>query len=429
MELRSTAAWWQVPGTLERFVRDLLASEMARLRPSGWPWPVPPAAPDEVHLLEDAGADSLELMNLAAALTEGLDLSDEAELRVLHSRPSWKGWVGAARLKLQREDERLHFCTSGSTGRPQRLSHRVVDLQQEVQAQLDLLMGEGPPRRIISAVRSHHIYGFLFTILLPLEVARRTGSPPPVLDVTGQAPALARSLAQSGDVVVGHPAWWSAALRGGARWPGGVRALSSTAPCPAELASSGLAQGLDRWIEIYGSTETAGIGWRDEPGAPFRLLPFWRRCETDDGDALLQRCTADGHWAAAVQAPDHLDWRAADRFTPGARRDGVVQIGGVNVDPAVVRQRLLMHPQVGDAAVRPHRTGGDWRLKAFVVPRAGDATVPRQHHILSEELMAWCREQMVSAERPVDIRVGRLLPRNEMGKLCDWPVPAFSPQT
>ena len=426
MEIRCCTVWWQVPGALERFVRDLLSSEMARLRPAGWSWPNQEAGSGDVHLIEDIGADSLEILNLAAALTEGLDLRDEAELRLLQSRPSWDGWVHAARLRLQRDDERLHFSSSGSTGRPQRLSHRIVDLQQEMRAQLDLLMPGGAPRRIISAVRSHHIYGFLFTILLPLEVARRTGVMPPVLDLSGQVPGLARSMAIAGDLLVGHPAWWSAALRGGAPWPAGVRALSSTAPCPPELAMSGLEQGLARWIEIYGSTETAGIGWRDQPGAPFRLLPFWRRCGTDQGESMLQRHTADGHWATAVQPPDHLEWSGEDRFTPIARRDGVIQVGGTNVDPTVVRQRLLQHPLVADAAVRAHRVGAEWRLKAFVVPRSSQPQAPQPNQSLESELLAWCREQMVSVERPVHIRVGSGLPRNEMGKLCDWPVPEIS---
>ena len=116
---------------------------------------------------------------------------------------------------------------------------------------------------------------------------------------------------------------------------------------------------LTRLLQVYGSSETAGVGWRDDPAGPYALLPGWRR----DGDGLLQ-----GH--RAIQPPDLLEWRDDDRFRVLGRRDGAVQVAGFNVVPDQVRAALARHPAVADIAVRPMRPKEGSRLKAFVVPAA-----------------------------------------------------------
>ena len=160
------------------------------------------------------------------------------------------------------------------------------------------------------------------------------------------------------------------------------------------------------------------MGWREDPAEPFELQAYWQR--VDAPDPLLQRVLPGGGTGPALATPDHLDWRGPRHFRPSGRRDGVVQVGGVNVDPAEVARRLCGHPLVEDATVRLHGQAGGGgvgtaRLKAFVVPREGHAPAAVQ-----AELAAWCRTQFVPAARPVHIQVGQRLPRNEMGKLCDW---------
>lgn len=58
-------------------------------------------------------------------------------------------------------------------------------------------------------------------------------------------------------------------------------------------------------VEVYGSSETAGIGWRDEPEEPYRLLPHWS--VGDDGETLARE-HPDGGSAAQFTIPDRLLW-------------------------------------------------------------------------------------------------------------------------
>lgn len=439
--------WWQAREEgLQRWVRDLIHAELAALRPGTWRWP----AGADVDLLNDAGVDSLEMLSLQGAIAEALDLRTHEELMALHERPSWRGWVEAARLRLQRDDATLGFATSGTSGRPQRHRHLRAELEQEMDAMGEVLAAHPSARpwprggRILSAVRAHHIYGFLFTVMLPTRV-QGTPADLEVVDLTGKPAALAATLARPGDLVVGFPDWWAQALRPEVNWPAEVVGVTSTAPCPASVSEAARKRGLARWLEIYGSTETAGVAWRDQAEGPFELHRFWRRAPTQLPQTL-QRLSPAGDWGLPLPAPDRLEWLDARRFRPTGRHDGVVQVGGINVDPQQVRAHLMSHPSVSDAAVRlTSATGGPPRLKAFVVllkdlPQHPSGGVVEGHELtrteahepgraaptmtLLESLEAWCRDHLPPAARPVHIRLGTALPRNEMGKLQDWSIPS-----
>jgi acyl-coenzyme A synthetase/AMP-(fatty) acid ligase len=94
------------------------------------------------------------------------------------------------------------------------------------------------------------------------------------------------------------------------------------------------------------------------------------------------------HWTFGAPGPDgaqtvlHRSGRAVTlmdavaregdrRFTLAGRRDGAVQIGGHNVHPARIAERLRTHPLVADAVVRPMRPDEGTRLKAFIVLAEG----------------------------------------------------------
>jgi hypothetical protein len=92
-------AWWTHHDALRRVVADLLAFELAQMRP-GRPPPPSPWAPD-VELVRDLGADSLELMGLGTALVETLHLQPAGIDELLLARPCLDDWVAAARAGLE----------------------------------------------------------------------------------------------------------------------------------------------------------------------------------------------------------------------------------------------------------------------------------------------------------------------------------------
>lgn len=406
--------WHQQPGVLSRVVHDLVQDEVARLRPAG---PILPPAPwaDALPLHEDGlGLDSLERMSVAAALSEALHLHEGPAETALYASRHVADWLACAARGLQHSDARRSFRSSGSTGRPKTCTHDLASLQQEVGHLCTLLSGT---RRVLSAVPSHHIYGFLFTVLLPLALpgVGATG----VIDIRAMSPAAVQALLREGDLLVSHPMHWDLLAGHTANFAPGVRGVTSTAPCPDALAEGLITQGLQQLLQVYGSSETAGIGWRTATGQPYTLMPFWARGDTlaTDGEpTLLQRTGPDGTPTPhALQ--DTLVWHGEGRFHVQGRLDAAVQVGGVNVYPARVQALLRTHPLVADATVRPMAPHEGQRLKAFIVPRpeADLCTLPT-------ELAAWVASRLSAPERPKAFTLGDRLPTNPMGKASDWPI-------
>ncbi|MCC2974784.1 AMP-binding protein [Massilia sp. IC2-476] len=398
------APWWTARPALLRFIADLVAGELAALRHE--PMLRPGSWSEALSLQHDLGLDSLEFLHVAGVLAGALQMHHSGIEDYLLARRTLKDWVDIAEAALQHHDGDILFATSGSTGHPKRCLHALDQLEQEAQALAALFPGR---RRLLVAVPSHHIYGFLFSQLLPRYLGL---APEGVSCIRARLPSQLAHLAQPGDLVVGHPQFWAAAssLRQG--FADDILGVSSTAPCPDAVSEAMAACGLAGLVQVYGSSETGGLGWRASHRDAYRLLPYLAR--STDGDRRLVRSLPDGR-TELLQPQDELVWSGTREFTVGARCDGAVQVGGVNVFPARVRQALLEHPDVADAAVRLMRPEEGARLKAFVVPRDGVDGAE-----LVRRLRPWTDGRLTMPERPKAFTVGAQLPRNGMGKLADW---------
>ena len=390
------------PDAVRRVVAAVLADELGRLRGR------PVAAAERALWTRDTpvdedgiGADSLARLRLAARVDEAFRLGDSGVEDFLLLERSLGGWTEVVREGLRRGRGRVTFRTSGSTGTPKRVTHDLDDLAAESHGHERVLP---PAERIVVLAPTHHVYGFLFGALGPCLYGRA------VEDATAANPAaLLRRLAP-GDRVIATPMHWSLALDADAdaRAPAAAHGVTSTAPCPRAVRAAAEARGLAPFVEIYGSTETAGLGWRDGASDRFRPLPHLEG--TDDPDAPFRR-RRDG---AALSPPDRVACHPDGSFTVGPRLDAAVQVGGVNVHPARVREILVAHPDVADCAVRLEADRADARLKAFVIPAGDRAPAP-------EVLDRWCAERLSPPERPLRFTFGPDLPRDPLGKPADWP--------
>ena len=402
---RAVPRWWD-DGVAVRFVADLVAAELARLRPGAalpaLPWP------GNCDLARDLGVDSLERMALASALSAALQLHRTDAGDALAAGHTIGAWADAASAGLALQSQEITFRTSGSSGQPKPCRHTLASLWAEAGELAALLPGH---TRVLCAVPSHHIYGFLFSVLLPRALGLPTGA---VRDVRAASPGMLAREARAGDLVVAYPDYWRAALAAG-RFAPGVSGVTSTAPCPPELAQQLEAHGLGRLLQMYGSSETGGVGWRDSHAQPFTALAYWRR-DPDDGAMLLR----SGEGAGRYPLQDVLAWQGERQFLPGARIDQAVQVGGINVFPERVAQVLREHPAVAAAAVRLMRGDEGSRLKAFVVPHAGAPTP----ELLRAELRQWAAARLSGPELPAAISLGAELPRSASGKLADWIIDA-----
>lgn len=343
----------------------------------------------------------LEQFSSDVTLLFGLEGGWEAPQGAQASLASWAAailpiWEG---FPLQR----LTFRTSGSTGISMAVTHDLTLLNQEVRTLSQALAGV---RRVVAHVPRHHIYGFLFAVMLPKALGVPCGwcNPMPV-------PGLAASF-EPGDLVIAHPLFWRTLAEGGQPFRHNVRGTTSTGPCPAELAHALKALGLEQLSEIYGSSETSGMGIRHMPEAPYQLMSHWSRLK--DGRVSRRHPKSRCHLSYSPQ--DELVWEGERFFRPIGRKDKAVQVAGVNVFPQRVRQVLLEHPGVLDCAVRLMRPEEGPRLKAAVVV---DSEV-LQSGSAESELRKWLRPRLARYERPGSLRIVEKLPVNIMGKPQDW---------
>ncbi|MDR1303812.1 MAG: beta-ketoacyl synthase chain length factor [Verrucomicrobiales bacterium] len=291
----------------------------------------------------------------------------------------------------------FNFRTSGSTGEPVDCIHTPANLREEAAGFARLFPDI---KRSVNVVPAHHAYGFLCGHLLP----RWLGIPTLALAPLPSLPW--RELLADGDLLVAFPMFLQQLADSDFTFPPGVTVVTATAPCPDPLLVELHRRGAARVVENYGASESGAIATREQPGAPFRLLPFWEPVMVS---GRLERIVRKNS-AMDLPLPDLAVMRGPDTFTISGRRDKAVQVAGINVYPEKVARFLRQHELVRDAAVR---LAGE-HLKAFVVPRAGvaDADVVK---ILRAYLQA-----LDAHEIPKELTLGPSLPVTAFGKKADW---------
>lgn len=297
--------------------------------------------------------------------------------------------------------------TGGTTGKPRSWAKTPRNLLGEVGVLVRCLQVL-PQDHILATVPPHHIYGLLFSVLLPLcsgaSVERFSPFFPQEIG--------ARVAGTSASILVSTPAHLKA-LAKVMTGPGRLRlVLSSGAPLSAAdakdfFASTGL------WpLEVYGSTETGGIAIRrqDVADAPWRPLPGIA-CRPD-GEALAVRSPfisgdvpfdADGFFSTA----DLATVRPDGSFELSGRADGVVKVGGKRVLLPEIEKAIVALAEVTDAVVLalPSDSGRGQEIVALVASARP-----------ADEILRRLREQLPSPSWPRRLRTVDAIPHTPSGK-------------
>lgn len=276
------------------------------------------------------------------------------------------------------EDAHILLQTGGTTGQPRLWQKTAGNLLGEVAGHVRALQLESGDH-ILATVTPHHIYGLLFSVLLPLvsgatvervspffpqEIATRIEKTAATILVS--TPAHLRALSAS--LTSGHQ------LR---------LVLSSGAPLSAADAAGFFAcTGL--WpLEVYGSTETGGIAVRRQDVADAAWAPLPGVDCRVDGEFLCVRSAfvspdagkdQDGFFRTA----DRAQARPDGTFALLGRADGVVKVGGKRVALPDIEKIIAALDQVQDAVViaLPSESGRGQEIVALVASDrlAGDIT-------------------------------------------------------
>jgi long-chain acyl-CoA synthetase len=404
----SPAPSWLTRESVIRVLRDLVRSEINAVAPGRYSDADAAAWNEGTELGKPpAEIDSIELIGISARVHQVFHIHESGLDDYLLADRRLGVWADVVLRARAEYDHELTFLTSGSTGIPKACTHATESLHEEVSILAERFAGRG---RIVSFVPSHHLYGFLFTVMLP----QRLGIP--VLDARTMGPGgLLRELRET-DLLVSFPASWEALSRSVPRLPGAV-GVCSTGSCKPSVARALQAAGLRELIDIYGSTESAGIGWRSSGEELYELHPYWSR--DPERPEALRRKSGEGE-SVLFEPMDRLEFRDDRRFSLAGRVDHAVKVAGLNVFPSRVAELLGSHRMVESCSVRLMRPEEGDRLKAFIVPRGEGTDLKSSTESLRRELDQWCAEHLAPAERPKSWSFGPSLPQGAMGKNADW---------
>ena len=272
--------------------------------------------------------------------------------------------------------------TSGSTGLAQAIPKRMAQILNEI-ATLETVFGARlGDAEIIATVSHQHIYGLLFKLLWPLAAGRAIHALS--LNYPEQ---LALTLAERPCALIASPAHLKR-LPEHINWQGAARQtraiFSSGGMLPGEVAHA-VANLLGQApIEVYGSSETGGIAWRQRQLArqeSWQALPrvAWRIA--DDGTLEVQSPhLPDASW---MRLADLAQDCGDQRFLLLGRTDRIVKIEEkrISIDAMeaallasglVLEVRIVLHSgqsssQSGQPDQAARAANVRQRLAAFVV--------------------------------------------------------------
>ncbi|WP_404399493.1 AMP-binding protein [Idiomarina seosinensis] len=350
--------------------------------------------------------DSFDWMSVAGRVVEFFQLHSSGLEDYLLRASTLGEWAEVIMASREQASQDIRFSSSGSTGKPKKLTHSFTALVSEAEFFAELIQQQGlHPKRFISVVPAHHIYGFIFSILLPQQLGVKVVRGLRAFTLT-QGQQL-----QPYDAVIGFPGWYQQLAQRRVTFPEHTFAINSAGPASQNVLETLQNQGLEAVLEVYGSSETAGLGYRMQRNGWYQLLPRWQRYT----EQQLLDTDSNQH----VALPDKVEWRDESCFKPLKRVDQAVQVNGHNVYPLRVARIIEQHPQIKSARVRL-LSDSDQGLKALLVLEQGSE--PKLTEPLLAELPGWLSVKLQSYEIPKRFSVADQVPVNEIGKEQDWDV-------
>lgn len=308
---------------------------------------------------------------------------------------------------------RLVLCTSGSSGEAKLIDKTLRQLANEVEALEALWGGDLAGATLVASVSAQHIYGLLFRVLWPLCAGR-----PFVRRAQPFAEDMQQASLEAGDFAwVASPALLKR-MGDNLDWPalGGVRRVfSSGGALPADAAAE-LQQRLGQWpTEIYGSSETGGIAWR-QGGAlwqPFAGVELGR--DEEGALHLASPYLPAGH---REQTADAVRIDADGRFELLGRLDRIVKLEEKRISLPMLEQALGEHPWVAEARLAVVQEGRAFLGALVALSAEGIHALRNQgRRAVTETLRRHLAGHCEAIALPRRWRLLRQLPWSSQGKL------------
>jgi acyl-coenzyme A synthetase/AMP-(fatty) acid ligase len=312
--------------------------------------------------------------------------------------------------------------TSGTMGPMTRWQKTSAELLGEASV-LGTTFAVEPGAKIVGAVSPGHIYGLLFTILLPLMRGASFSR-----DTPHHAEAIAHCVGENeANILVSVPVQ----LRALGVLPAGSlsslgRVFSSTGPLPEAVANSFSTRFGLPVTEIFGSTETGGIAWRRRQAGQ---APTWQPLDGveiaigDDGKLVVDSPFVHADLPRPFETADLIELHEDGGFIHLGRADGIVKIGGRRVSIPEVETCIRQQSDIEEVAVVavPVEGGRGHQLLAAVVPNSRDVVdlAGKIREALRKKFEPTCLPRRIVVVDAIPKEANGKIPRDRLLRLFD----------
>jgi acyl-coenzyme A synthetase/AMP-(fatty) acid ligase len=331
------------------------------------------------------------------------------------------GWPERNDCKLSvPADSEICFLTSGSTGQAKIIRKNFSQLQIEINALEDMFCGQVTDSVFISTVSHQHIYGLLFRLLWPLTkghavICQAFEYPEHIVNAV--------QLEQINQVtLIASPAHLQRLCLDNVLV--NVKEnisfiFSSGGPLDAENNMQ-LKQQLGCTLtEVYGSTETGGIAWRERASLDDDVWQtFTDISVTYQNNSDLLQLSSPYILQDDFLADDRVNIISSTRFRLLGRADSIVKIEEKRVSLDEVKTRLKQHQYVNDAYVLVVGSSRKQLAAVIVLNAKGiEAKNNLSNHLVNNLFKRFLAQWFEPVVLPKKFRYPSELPYNAQGKL------------
>lgn len=247
---------------------------------------------------------------------------------------------------LNADETRILMYTSGSTGKPKAVPQRMTEFEADNAFIISKWAKEFTSRKLVTTVSQHHIYGFLFGSSLPFTLGvpfRRTR-------IT--FPEEFETLNDEEYMIITTPAFLKRTIEVEEKLPlKNPWIFTSGGACTPEVASRTETVFGFCPLEVYGSTETSGIAYRQQNKDGLKFTPFDNAKLWLGDDGCLRIVSPYIKNPEGFATADLAEFFEDGRFILKGRSDSIVKIEEKRISTTEVENRLLESGLVLDVKV------------------------------------------------------------------------------
>lgn len=316
-------------------------------------------------------------------------------------------------------DQAICLFTSGSQGAPTLITRHWWQLLRETQTLAQQFsVWQEQTLDVIGTVSHQHIYGLLFRFFLPFYCGLSTQR-----YRQSFAEQLLQHLQQRAAILVSSPAHLRRFDDFAALAPvrASLRAVfSSGGALPAAVAARWQQHSATVISELFGSTETGGIAWRQQEHGEqhWQALPGVELQRAVDGQlSIRSKHLQPTEW---VLTADRVKYLEGAQFMLAGRVDRIVKIEEKRLSLDAMEAACCAHPWVGECvalAMQNRATARQMVALAVVLNEAGRVELRKGKRVLNQALRTHLQHYFEAVLLPKRIRYLDQLPYTEQGKL------------